>query len=51
MDDVWSKDERGLVFLFPVIVLTGEADLVGEQDSMATSSKIRRRSCGGAGNS
>jgi uncharacterized protein len=33
MDDVWSDDERGVMFLFPMAVLSGEADLVGEEDS------------------
>lgn len=33
MDDVWSDDERGAVFLFPFAVLSGEIDLVGEEDS------------------
>ena len=33
MDDVWLADERGTLFLFPMAVLAGEVDLVGEQDS------------------
>ena len=33
MDDVWNDDERGEVFLFPMAVLSGEADLVGHEDS------------------
>jgi uncharacterized protein len=33
MDDVWIDDERGSVFLFPHAVLSGEVDLVGEEDS------------------
>ena len=33
MDDVWRDDERSAVFLFPLAVLTGEVDLVGEEDS------------------
>jgi|GEM_PF-3856696 len=33
MDDVWNDDERGVVFLFPMAVLSGEADLVGEEDA------------------
>lgn len=33
MDDVWIDDERGHLFLFPFVVLAGEADLVGEEDS------------------
>jgi uncharacterized protein len=33
MDDVWSADETGIVFLFPLAVLAGEVDLVGEEDS------------------
>src|SRR5215216_6567727 len=33
MDDVWSDDERGFVFLFPHAMLSGEVDLVGEEDS------------------
>jgi uncharacterized protein YecA (UPF0149 family) len=33
MDDVWNDDERGAVFLFPMAVLSGEADLVGEEDA------------------
>ncbi len=33
MDDVWNEDERGAVFLFPMAVLSGEADLVGHEDS------------------
>jgi uncharacterized protein len=33
MDDAWSDDERGAVFLFPMAVLSGEADLVGEEDA------------------
>jgi uncharacterized protein len=33
MDDVWSADETGVVFLFPLAVLAGEVNLVGEEDS------------------
>jgi uncharacterized protein len=33
MDDVWSGDEKGVVFLFPLAVLAGEVDLAGEEDS------------------
>ncbi len=33
MDDVWNDDERGAVFLFPMAVLSGEANLVGHTDS------------------
>jgi len=33
MDDVWNDDERGAVFLFPMAVLSGEADLIGHTDS------------------
>jgi uncharacterized protein len=33
MDDLWTADETGIVFLFPLAVLAGEVDLVGEQDS------------------
>ena len=33
MDDVWTDDEEGTVSLFPVAILAGEVDLVGEEDS------------------
>jgi uncharacterized protein len=33
MDDVWTADETGVAFLFPLGVLAGDVDLVGEQDS------------------
>jgi uncharacterized protein YecA (UPF0149 family) len=33
MDDVWTDDEQGTVFLFPLAILAGEVDLVGEEDS------------------
>jgi uncharacterized protein len=33
MDDVWIADETGVVLLFPLAVLAGEVDLVGEHDS------------------
>jgi uncharacterized protein len=33
MDDVWTGDEQGLVFLFPLAILAGEVDLVGEEDA------------------
>jgi uncharacterized protein len=33
MDDVWTSDETGVMFLFPHAVLAGEVDLVGEQDA------------------
>lgn len=33
MDDVWTEDEAGTVFLFPLAILAGEVDLVGEEDS------------------
>lgn len=32
MDEVWTADETGVVFLFPLAVLAGEFDLVGEED-------------------
>lgn len=33
MDEVWTADETGVVYLFPLAVLAGEIDLVGEQDA------------------
>jgi uncharacterized protein len=33
MDDVWIDDERGAVFMFPMAVLSGDADLAGEEDA------------------
>ena len=33
LDGLWSQDERGAVFLFPMAILSGEADLVGHEDS------------------
>jgi uncharacterized protein len=33
MDDVWTSDEQGVVLLFPLAILAGEVDLVGEEDA------------------
>lgn len=33
MDEVWTADETGMVFLFPLAILAGEVDLVGEEDA------------------
>jgi uncharacterized protein len=33
MDEVWSHDERAAVSMFPIAILAGEVDLVGEKDS------------------
>ena len=33
MDEVWTGDESGVVFLFPLAILAGEVDLVGEEDA------------------
>ncbi len=33
MDDVWMADKTGIAFLFPLAVLGGEVDLVGEEDA------------------
>jgi len=33
MDEVWSSDEEGIELIFPISVLSGEFDLVGEEDA------------------
>ena len=33
MDELWTGDETGAVFLFPLAILAGEVDLVGEEDA------------------
>jgi uncharacterized protein len=33
MDPAWTRDPEGVVFLFPLAILSGEFDLVGEEDA------------------
>jgi uncharacterized protein len=33
MDPAWTRDPEGMVFLFPIAILSGEFDLVGEEDA------------------
>lgn len=33
MDSAWTGDPEGMVFLFPLAILSGEFDLIGEEDA------------------